>query len=101
MTKNIICALILLAIASCSDQNRSFLYVTVCPNKYIVDDVTGNDLQVLLAGSKKGWASVQIKHPEFINEQRLVSAKSLIHQFTPASVVGVVKVTETICTVSK
>lgn len=95
--KKIIYILSILAISGRSDQNRAFLSIKVCPEKYIVDEESGIDLNKLIVNAKPGWASVQIQHPEFINEQRLVAAKNQIHQFSPASAVGVIKSTGNIC----
>lgn len=80
-----------LALVGCSEPSRSHLFVKVCTESYRVDDVQGSNLTKLLRGANDKFISVQILYPEFIDEDRLMAAKSEVHHFAKSSVVFVNK----------
>ena len=85
---------------ACSEYNRSHLLVHVCANAYQVDGVTGKNLTELLKQAQPGWMSVQIAHSQYVSEDELEAAATIVRQFAKGSVVFINQVDDLSCKVA-
>ena len=88
---------ILLSTNGCSNNQRSHLFVHVCNDYFIIDNVKNNELLVLLKNKNKNWGAIQILFNEGISPERIAQAKSDISHIYSTDPIYVNKTTKNEC----
>lgn len=74
-------------LASCSDERRSHLYISICKQAYQVDETSGKDLANLIQQAAPGWESIQIDYAIDVPLDQLNAAVNTVHQSAKGSAV--------------